>query len=181
MELIISRWPITWSTWLGSRTLRTSNQTSQVRKIVHNFCYTKSNFMRQSAKSFSYFSAQNCVNIFLGFTAVYQIISTNWNVYPIAENFTLFLQLVRVIWETTANRGETLTQSCAEKYEGIFALYCMKFDLVLRKLWMIWLIQEICDPNHADHVIGHLKFCPPPPPPTNSKHTLSCTKCSPFL
>ena len=31
----------------------------------------------------------------------------------------------------------------------------MKFDLVLRKLWMIWLVQEIREPNHADHVIGH--------------------------
>ena len=37
-----------------------------------------------------------------------------------------------------------------------FALYRMKFDLVLRKLWMIWLVQEIREPDHADHVIGHL-------------------------
>ena len=29
-----ARWPITWFACLGSRTLRTSNQTSQVRKIV---------------------------------------------------------------------------------------------------------------------------------------------------
>ena len=49
-----------------------------------------------------------------------------------------------------------MTQSCAEKYEGDFALYSMKFDLVLRKLWMIWLVQKIREPNHADHVIGHL-------------------------
>ena len=83
-----------------------------------------------------------------------QITSTNWSVYPIAENFLFFLQLVEVIWETTANWEETLTQSCAEKYEGFFALYRMKFDLVLRKLWMIWLVQEIHEPNHADHVIG---------------------------
>ena len=33
----------------------------------------------------------------------------------------------------------------------------MKFDLVLRKLWIIWLVQEIREPNHADHVIGHLE------------------------
>ena len=52
----------------------------------------------------------------------------------IEENFPFFLQLVEVIWETTANREETLTQSCAEKYEGFFALYRMKFDLVLQKL-----------------------------------------------
>ena len=32
----------------------------------------------------------------------------------------------------------------------------MKFDLVLRTLWIIWLVQEIREPNHADHVIGHL-------------------------
>ena len=34
----------------------------------------------------------------------------------------------------------------------------MKFDLVLQKLWMIWLVQEIREPNHADHVIGHLAY-----------------------
>ena len=30
----------------GSRTLLTSNRTSRVRKIVHNFRYTNANFMR---------------------------------------------------------------------------------------------------------------------------------------
>ena len=49
-------------------------------------------------------------------------------------NFPFFLQMFEVIWETTANLGETLPQSCAEKYEGFFALYRMTFDLVLRKL-----------------------------------------------
>ena len=54
------------------------------------------------------------------------------SVYPIAENFPFFLQLFEVIWETMANPGETLPQSCAEKYEFFFfALYGMKFDLVL--------------------------------------------------
>ena len=53
---------------------------------------------------------------------------------PNRGEFIVFLQLVEVIWETTANRGETLTQFCAEKYERVFALYCMKFDLALRKL-----------------------------------------------
>ena len=32
----------------------------------------------------------------------------------------------------------------------------MKFDLVLRKLWTILLVQEIREPNHADHLIGHI-------------------------
>ena len=49
-----------------------------------------------------------------------------------AENFSL--KKLEVIWETTANLGETLTQSCAEKCDGVFALYRMKFDLLLRKL-----------------------------------------------
>ena len=53
---------------------------------------------------------------------------------PNCGEFLFFLQLVEVIWETTANLGENLTQSCAEKYEGGFALYHMKFDLVLQKL-----------------------------------------------
>ena len=46
--------------------------TSQVRKIVHNFRYTKS-FMGLSANKTSYFSAQGCVKVFPGFAAVYQI------------------------------------------------------------------------------------------------------------
>ena len=62
--------------------------------------------------------------------------------------------MFEVIWETTANPGETLTQSLVQK-RGV-ALYCMKFDLVLRKLWTILLVQEIREPNHADYVIGHL-------------------------
>ena len=37
--------------------------------------------------------------------------------YLIAESFPFFLQLFEVIWETTANPGETFTQSRAEKYE----------------------------------------------------------------
>ena len=40
-----------WSAWLGSQTLWTSHRTSQVRKIVHNFHYTKSNFVREVHKN----------------------------------------------------------------------------------------------------------------------------------
>ena len=36
--------------------------------------------------------------------------------------------------ENCSKPGETFTQSCAEKYEGVFALYSKKFDLVYRKL-----------------------------------------------
>ena len=32
----------------------------------------------------------------------------------------------------------------------------MKFDLLLRKLWTILLVQEIRELNHADNMIGHL-------------------------
>ena len=49
---------------------------------------------------------------------------------PCPWNFTFFLQLVEVIWNTAANPGETFTPSCAEKYEGFFALYRMKLDFV---------------------------------------------------
>ena len=52
----------------------------------------------------------------------------------IAENFPFFIQLFEVIFETTANPGETLIQSCEEKYEVGFSLYRMKFELVFRKL-----------------------------------------------
>ena len=37
-----------------------------------------------------------------------------------------------------------------------FALYRTKFDLVLRRLKTILLVQDIREPNHADLVIGHL-------------------------
>ena len=40
------------------------------------------------------------------------------------------LQLVKVIWKTAVNPGQTFTQFCEEKYEDFFALYRMKFDLV---------------------------------------------------
>ena len=42
------------------------------------------------------------------------------------------------------------------KYQGIFALSRMKFDLVLRKLWLILLVQEIHAPNHVDPVFRRL-------------------------
>ena len=68
------------------------------------------------------------VKVSSGFVAVFKITSNNLSVNPIAENFPYFLQLFEVILETTANAGETLTQSCAEKYEGVLALYRIKFD-----------------------------------------------------
>ena len=42
------------------------------------------------------------------------------------------------------------------KIWGFFCTYRMKFNLVLQKLWTILLVQEIREPHHADHVIGHL-------------------------
>ena len=58
----------------------------------------------------------------------------DFGVNPITENIPVFLQLIEAIWKTAAHPGETFTQSCAEKYDGISALYCMTFDLVLRKI-----------------------------------------------
>ena len=45
-----------------------------------------------------------------------------FGVYPITENFHVFLQLFEAIWKTAAKLGETFTQSCAEKYEGFCTL-----------------------------------------------------------
>ena len=53
---------------------------------------------------------------------------------PITDNLPVFLQLVEKIWKTAGHPGETFTQSCAEKYEGVSALYRMKLDLVLQKV-----------------------------------------------
>ena len=48
-----------------SRTLRTSIRTSQVRKTVHNFRYTKSNSCGK-VQTPPHFSAQNCVKFVMG-------------------------------------------------------------------------------------------------------------------
>ena len=55
-------------------------------------------------------------------------------VYPITENIPVFLQLIEAIWKTAANQGKMFTQSYAEKYDGVSALYRMKFDLVLKNI-----------------------------------------------
>ena len=57
-------------------TLQTSNWKLQVRAIVHNFRYTKSNLMRLSAKGLI-LSTQDCVNVSPGFAALFQIVSNN--------------------------------------------------------------------------------------------------------
>ena len=83
--------------------------------------------MRQSAKTPSYFSAQDCVKVSPQFAVVSKITPTNKkNGKSSVIGYTL--QLVEVIWKTAANPGETFTQFCAEKYEGFLALYPMKFD-----------------------------------------------------
>ena len=48
----------------------------------------------------------------------------DFGVYLITKIIPFFLQLFKAIWKTAAN------PSCVEKYEGGFALYPMKFDLV---------------------------------------------------
>ena len=104
----------------------------------------------------SYFSAQDFVKVSPGFSAVFQITLTNWSVDQIAEIFLFFSS---VVWGNLGNYSKSrriLIQSCAEKCEGFFSLYRMKFDLVFRKLWTILLVWEIRGPHHADHVIGHL-------------------------
>ena len=53
---------------------------------------------------------------------------------PIKEKHPFFLQLVEAIWKTAAHTGKTFTQSCAEEYDGVYALYRMKFDSVLLKI-----------------------------------------------
>ena len=58
----------------------------------------------------------------------------DFGVNPITENLSVFLQLIEAIWKTAVHPGKAFTQSCAEKYVGVSALYRMKFDLVLRKI-----------------------------------------------
>ena len=52
---------------------------------------------------------------------------------PITKNHPVFLRLVEVIVKNAAHPGETFTQSCAEKYDCLSALYRIKFDLVLKR------------------------------------------------
>ena len=53
---------------------------------------------------------------------------------PIKEKLPVFLQLLEAIWNTAAHTEKAFTQSCAEEYDGVSALYRMKFDLVLLKI-----------------------------------------------
>ena len=76
----------------------------------------------------SYFSAQDCVKVSPGFAVVSQITSNNSRKNGKISAIGYTLQLFEVIWKTAANPGETFTQSSAEKYEGYFAFYRMKFD-----------------------------------------------------
>ena len=59
-----------------SRTLRTSNRTSQVRKSFITFVIP-SRISCGKVQKKSYFSAQNCVKVSPEFAAVFQITSTN--------------------------------------------------------------------------------------------------------
>ena len=52
----------------------------------------------------------------------------DFGVNPITQNIPGFLQLIEPIWKTAAHPGETFTQSCAENYDGVSALYRIKFD-----------------------------------------------------
>ena len=154
INLLSSRWPITWSAWLGSPTWRTSNRTSQVRKIVHNFRYTES-FSCDKVQRPLIFSAGDCVKVSPGFAAVFQITSNDWSVYPIVEIFR-FSSVVRGNLGNYSKPRKNFDTVLCRKICVFLALYRMKFDLVLQKLWTILLVQEIREPNYADHVIGHL-------------------------
>ena len=78
----------------------------------------------------SYFSAQDSVKNSPGFAVVSKITSNNWRRSEKLSAIGYTLQLFEVIWKTAANPGESFTQSCVKKYEGVFALYHMKFDKV---------------------------------------------------
>ena len=62
---------------------------------------------------------------------------------PITKNLPVFLQLIEANWKTATHLGKTFTQSCAEKCDGVSAFYRMKFDLVLRKIWLIFLACDV--------------------------------------
>ena len=70
------------------------------------------------------------VKISPGFAVVSQITSNNLRKNGKFSAIGYTLELFEVIWKTAANPGKTFTQTCAEKYEGFFALNRMKFDLV---------------------------------------------------
>ena len=68
------------------------------------------------------FSAQKCVKVSPGFTAVFQITSNKkLKCEPNHGEFTVFSSVAQGNLGTNSKPGETLTQSCAEKYEGGFA------------------------------------------------------------
>ena len=104
---------------MGFTDLRTSNLASQVRKIVQNFHYTQSNSCGKVQKRpHLFFCTRLCKSLSLvrySFPDYLDQLKCEPNQ---GEFSVFFLQLVEVILETLANPGETLTQSCAEKYEG---------------------------------------------------------------
>ena len=53
---------------------------------------------------------------------------------------------------------EKLRHSLVQKIARFFVLYLMKLDLVFENYeqFSLPVVQEIREPNHADHVIGHL-------------------------
>ena len=55
-------------------------------------------------------------------------------VYPITENIPVFSAVDRGNLENCSEPRKTFRQSYAEYYDGVAALYRMKFDLVLQKI-----------------------------------------------
>ena len=116
-----SRWPITWSAWFGSKI----SWTSITFVILSHILCGKVQKTRIS------FSAQDCVKVSPEFVVVSQIISNNWRKKR---------KILRDMVHTSVGRGNLI--NCREprkknfytvlcrKYEGVSALYRMKFDLV---------------------------------------------------
>ena len=118
-----------WSAWWGSQTLWTSNRTSQVRKIVHNFCYTKSEFHAVKCKKNLIFFCTRLGSLqFSRLTQATEVWTQSRRV------FRFFLQLFEVMLETTANPEETLTQWLVQKNMRVFCTLWHEIWLIITKV-----------------------------------------------
>ena len=68
------------------------------------------------------------------FKNIYFATFGDFGVNPITENIPIFSAVDRGNLKNCSASRKTFTQSCAEKYDGVSALYRMKFDSVLRKI-----------------------------------------------
>ena len=105
----------------------------------------------------SYFSAQDCAKVSPGFVVVFKITSNNWRKKR---------KILRDWVHTSVVQGNN--ENCSGPRRNFYTVLCRKiwgFFCTLPKVMKILLtcdvqllVRIVCEPNQADHMIGHLEF-----------------------